>query len=87
MFYDSYFTGKDTKQRFLTDFRHQADLKVGELYENIKYKKGCSIPPVDIFRMWVGGDKEGLANTIESNTNQKEEGMTCKIPRVRLSGM
>ena len=36
LFSDSDFTGNDAKHRFLRDVMHQADLKVGEFYENTK---------------------------------------------------
>ena len=38
LFSYSDFTGKDANQRFLRDVRHRADLKVGDLYENVNNK-------------------------------------------------
>ena len=48
-----------------------------------KIKKGYTIPPVDTFRRWLGGDKRGLANTIGSNkTSKNKKGKHEKFPEL-----
>ena len=45
--------------------------------------KGCSIPPVDTFRRWLGGGKRSLENTIESNkTSKKKNARHAKFPEL-----
>ena len=87
LFYYSDFTGRNAKKRFLRDVRHQAELKVGEFYENIKNKKDIQY---HLFIHLEGGcvvAKEALQTKLNSINQAKEECTTCKVSRVRLSNM
>ena len=82
LFYDSDLTGKDAKQRFLRDVSHQADLKVGELYEKIKNQKFIQYHMlIHLEDGWVVA-KESLQTQLNPIKQENNKARHAKFPEL-----